>query len=108
MRSTGNHTLRAKATNRLPSGIESRIGRELRLGSTVTIRRVHFRQMNSHRGYIRRAEFNVAKIVIDSRGVTGDVSIAKISCDPNNRKKLRLIPRRDRGQIPLEAVQIDF
>src|SRR2546421_1916367 len=89
-------------------GIETRVRCELRLGSAVTVRRVHLRQMNSHRGYIGRAEFHVAKIVIDSRGVTRDVSVPKIACDSDDRKKLRLIPRCDRRQIPLEAVQIDL
>src|SRR2546423_10330531 len=108
MRSAGDQALRAEAADRMARGIEPRIRCELRLGSAVTVRRIYFRQMNSHRGYIGRAEFHVAKIVIDSHGVTRDVSVPKITCDSDDRKKLRLIPRSDRSQSLLEPVQIDL
>src|SRR5690349_1060861 len=107
MRGAGHEAFRAEAANGMACGIEARVGSKLRLGATVTVGRVHLGKVNANSGDISGAEFHVAEIMVEARGVTGDVAVPKIAGDSDGRDQLRLIAGRERGQILLEAIQID-
>ena len=83
-------------------GIELRKWRETGAGAAVTIRTIKPRQMNSRRGNIGGAKFEIVKIVIDAGGPASYVAVAKVFRNAIDAEQLN-VPRRQRIQVVLEA-----
>src|SRR5690349_20569891 len=76
--------------------------RESLARTTVTIRVISAREMNSRRRDIRCVELEVSEVVIDACRPASDIAVAKILCNPAYAQQLH-IPRRQSIQIVLET-----
>src|SRR6185437_9504442 len=62
--------------------------------------------MNADGSDVSRAELHVAKVVIDTEGVRGDISVAKITSEAACRRKLHLVAGCLRVYVGLQPIQV--
>src|SRR5712671_1710094 len=108
MRTSGHHLLLPEASDCVSGGVELSKRGEGRVCSDVAVRRSHGGKMHTCGGHIGCGDLHIAEIMIDSRCVGADIPIAKMSVDHTGREQLHLMSGRDRREIVLESLQINW
>ena len=108
VRTAAHQTLWTKTSDRSSRRVELSEWRELRIGAAVAVWRIDAGQVNSGRGDIRSAEFEIFEIVVEPSRVTLDVTVAEILRQACHVQQLDLVPRSQSLQVILITLQIDL
>src|SRR5581483_2445680 len=109
MATARDQALYAKASRRMSSSVELRVGSKFGFSAGIAVGRIDARQSNARCSDVRGAEFHVLKeVVIETGRVAGDVTISEVPLDATDGQELWLVSGSERRQITLESREIDL
>src|SRR5689334_18416878 len=108
MRAARHHCLRAETPGGMACRVELRVAREGGSSSSVAVRRKHARQANSGSPDVGGTHPHASQILVKAQRLRGDIPVAKMRIDTDGGEELRLIAWRQRRQIVLEPLHVDW